>query len=592
MNHYLTAVATEYYPDTRRMLFMIGFGGMGFKKGYFCPLRNRPVLESVDANDLIVNDSATDLANAQRITHRTYLKPSTVKRLQILKVYRDVDLSDPVMPTPDAVEDAERAQQGITPNSMRRPQDREREIYEIDCELNIKGFEHKIDGKETGLEIPYTVTIDVSSRQALSVVRNYNAEDEKLPTARTRYIEYTFVPGLGFYAIGLLHILGNTANAATAAWREMLDTGMFANFPGFLIAKMGTRQNTNILRVPPGAGAQVDTGGLPIKDAIKELPYQTQHMPALMQLVQDMVTNGQRVGGTSELQVGEGRQEAPVGTTLALIDQAIKIVQSVHKGLHASQAREFKLLIDLFREHPESFWQKKCRSHMQWDEPKFLEALSRCELVPQADPNTASMGHRVMKVQALKMLQQASPNLYDPVACDTAALHAIGWAHPEQFFVPPAVQAQPPPQLIQAQAQMKNEADAAQAKLIEATARQTEAQARAKEADAKVAVGHFIPKAGLAGGEQQGPTTVEAVTAAAKLKDAETRAQEVGLKAHEIGIEDRNRDLDRQAKERDTHLDFVKDLIMKNADIRQAEREAQAVQDQADRDAKAGDEKS
>src|ERR1700679_3047323 len=155
MNHYLTAVATEYYPDTDRMLFMAGFGGDGFKKVYQCPLRNRPVSESVDADDLIVNQSATDLANAQRVTHRVMMKPSTVTRMQILGVYRDLELGDAKAPDWDPLKREENAQQGITEDTMRRPADREREIYEVCCELDIKGFEHKHKGKETGLQIPY-----------------------------------------------------------------------------------------------------------------------------------------------------------------------------------------------------------------------------------------------------------------------------------------------------------------------------------------------------------------------------------------------------------------------------------------------------
>ncbi|RLT21597.1 MAG: hypothetical protein DWI31_02045, partial [Candidatus Aquidulcis sp.] len=240
LNHYLTDTASEYYPDTDRMLLMLGFGGTSFKKVYYCPLRNRPVSETVDADDLIVNNSATDLRNAKRITHRTYMRPSTVKRLQLLGVYRDVDLSQPKPITLDSAQRAERAAQGIQDVSM-NPEDRDREIYECYCELNIRGFEHKRKGRETGLEIPYRVTIDVSTKEILSVVRNYDQDTRDLPEARANFVKYQFVPGFGFYDIGLLHILGNTTNAVTAGWREMLDAGMFANFPGFLIADTGAR---------------------------------------------------------------------------------------------------------------------------------------------------------------------------------------------------------------------------------------------------------------------------------------------------------------------------------------------------------------
>jgi hypothetical protein len=327
LNHYLTSTAAEYYPDTDRMLLMLGFGGTSFKKVYYCPLRNRPVSETVDADDLIVNNAATDLKNAKRVTHRSYMKASTVKRLQILGVYKDVDLPMAKQPDLDAAQREERSQQGISAGSY-RPEDRDREIYECYCELDIPGFEHRYKGKVSGLEVPYRVTIDLSSREILSIVRNYDETDD-LPEARTTFVKYTFVPGLGFYDIGLLHILGNTTNAITAAWREMLDAGMYANFPGFLYSDAGGRQNTNIFRVPPGGGALIKTGGQPINQAIMPLPYKEPGQ-ALMNLVSNMAETGMRIGGTSEQQVGEGRADAPVGTTLAMIDQATKVMNAVH----------------------------------------------------------------------------------------------------------------------------------------------------------------------------------------------------------------------------------------------------------------------
>ena len=474
LNHYLTGVATEYYPDTDRMLMMLGFGGTAFKKVYFCPLRNRPVSETVDADDLIVNNAATDLTTAKRITHRVYMRPSTVKRLQILGVYRDIDLGAPKSPELDSVQRAQNDQQGISPETY-KPEDRDREIYECYCELDIAGFEHKYKGKETGLEIPYRVTIDVSTKEILSIVRNYDEDTAELPEARQNFVKYTFVPGLGFYDIGLLHILGNTTNAVTAAWREMLDAGMYANFPGFLMADTGARQNTNIFRIPPGGGQVVKTGGMPISQAVMPLPYKDPSS-ALMSLVENMAQTGQRVGGTSELQVGEGRADAPVGTTLAMIDQATKILNSVHKRLHSSQADEFKLLVRTFRENPDSFWNRLKRPTTEWNEQTFLQALHDCELVPQADPNTASQTQRLMKIMGLKQLQASNPSMYDPIAIDTAALKAMGWSNPEQFLAPKDAQAAPPPELQQIQAKIQTEAQKAQAAMISAQVKAQEVQ--------------------------------------------------------------------------------------------------------------------
>lgn len=468
LNHYLTSVASEYYPDTDRMLLMLGFGGCAFKKVFFCPLRNRPVSESVDAEDLIVNNMSTDLRNAKRITHRVFLRPSTVKRLQILGVYRDIDLPTPQEPELDSAQREKNSQQGISDSSV-RPDDRDREIYECYCELDIQGFEHKHKGRASGLEIPYRVTIDVSTKQILSIVRNYYEDTQELPEARQNFVKFTFVPGLGFYDIGLLHILGNTTNAITAAWRELLDAGMYANFPGFLMADTGARQNTNIFRVPPGGGALVKTAGLPISQAIMPLPYK-EPSQALIALAANMGETGARIGGTAEMAVGEGRQDAPVGTTLALIDQATKVLNAVHKRLHAAQAEEFQLLVKVFREHPETFWQRCKKPSAEWNEQTFLQALDDCQLVPQADPNTASHTQRVMKVMALKQLQAANPSMYDPIAIDTEALKTIGWSNPEQFLIPVEAQGKPHPELTEKMERLKIDKQKADADTMRAQA--------------------------------------------------------------------------------------------------------------------------
>ena len=547
-NHYLTSTASEYYPDTDRMLMFLGFGGSAFKKIYFCPLRNRPVSETVDADDLIVNNSATDLGNARRITHRTTMKPSTVKRLQILGVYRDIPLSQPLNVTLDSVQREKKAQAGSAVSES-NPDDRDREIYEIDCELNIKGYEHLWKGKETGLEIPYRATIDVSTKEILALVRNYDEDTEELPEARETYVQYTFVPGFGaFYGIGLLNILGNTTNAITAAWRELLDAGMYSNFPGFLWADTGGRQNTNIFRVPPGGGAPIKTGGMPINQAVMPLPYK-EPSQALMGLVGDISQTGMRIGGTSEQAVGEGRADAPVGTTLALIEQATKVMNSVHKRLHAAQAREFQLLADVFRDHPKSFWQRNKRPAHPWDEQTFLTALDQCNLVPQADPNTSSHTQRIMKIMALKQLQAAQPSLYDPIAIDRAAIQALGFSNPDQFMAPPAAQASPPPELLQAQAQMRQGDTLAAAATTTANARMLDAQTKAKEVGL-----------GAADTSSKGPSEPE-----------------LRLKAAQLTMENHNRHQDRAAD-----IEIAKMKLQGDAIKAQAEQQHEQTMQQAD----------
>lgn len=517
-NHYLTKVAREYYPDTDRMLLKLGFGGMMFKKVYYCPMRQRPVSETVTASDLIVNDSATDLHSAKRVTHRIDMTPSLLKRMQLLGIYRDVVLGTPLPPQVDALKQAQNEQEGKAAGGA-RPEDRDHEIYECYCEADIPGFEHKWKGKVSGLEVPWRVTIDVSSKQILSIVRNYpQTQGNELPEKRRTFVKYTFVPGFGFNDIGLLHILGNTTNAMTAAWRELLDLGMFANFPGFVYSKQGGRQNTTQFRIPPGGGQGFDTQGMPINQAIMPLPYNMQHAPALMTLIDNMAQTGQRVGGTSEMMVGEGSSQMPVGTVLAMIEQAQQLVNSVHKRLHTAQAEEFELLAQCFRENPDSFWQCNKKPAKQWDQETFLKALEDCNLVPQADPNTASHTQRIVKVGVLKLMQQASPTLYDPIAVERLALQTLGIANPEQLLAPPSAMSKPSPEVEQAKAELAIKKQTADAATLKA---QTEAQATTQ-------------KTGLAAGEFQLKQQIaeqESGLASAKFgMDAQLAAKELDTK--------------------------------------------------------------
>jgi hypothetical protein len=532
MNHYLTAVAKEYYPDTDKMLLLLGFGGTAFKKVYYCPLRNRPVSESIDADDLIVNNSATDLETARRITHRIFMRPSVVKRMQIIGAYRDIELNDAKQAKLDAVQLEKNAQQGIQQDTF-HVEDRDREIYECYCELDIKGYEHEVDGAASGLEVPYRVTIDVSSKQILSLVRNYNEDTADLPEAKHNFVKYTFVPGFGFYDIGLLHILGNTTNAVTAAWRELLDAGMYANFPGFLYAKQSGRQNSNIFRVPPGGGAQIDTGGMPINQSVMPLPYK-EPSAALNMLVQNMAEYGQRLGGTSEVMVGEGRSDAPVGTTIALIEQAVKVLNSVHKRMHAAQAQEFQLLAECFRENPESFWQRNRKPNIPWDEQKFMQALNDFDIVPQADPNTSSNSQRIMKTAALIQLAHAAPQLYNLSEVNKEALTTIGWESPDRFLVTPM----PPMPTAQDQALQAD----AQAKMITAQAKMMEAQ-------------HTVNGGDKA---QQSPQEMQL-----KMMSEQNQAAEIQQKAVDAEMDSMNRKRDRESRERLAAVKLAEE-VMKN----------------------------
>lgn len=438
-NHYLTVTATEYVPDTDRMLFYVGFGGDGFKKVYNCPLRRRPVSESVDAEDLIVSNAATDLQNCSRITHRIKMRPAILRRMQIMGAYRDVTVMKPPPPTLSMV-DQEKAEVGGYNLQNQQPKDTDHEIYECYCELDIEEFAPK-QFKNKALPLPYVVTIEKNSRQVLAVRRNWS-EDDKECLAKQFFVQFPFVRGLGFYGLGLIHILGNLTVALTAMFREAIDAGMFASFPGFLFAKSAGRQNINQIRVPPGGGFPVDVPvGMKIQDAFMPLPYQ-QPGAAFFNLAQNLQELGQRLGQTADTNIGEGKQDVPVGTTMALIEQATKVVDSVHKRLHASQTIELGLLGDRFRENPEAFWASNKKPARQWQKDQFLKALDQFELVPVADPNNPTSLHRIAKATIIQALLEKFPLDMDPRAAlkrimRIADIDADGLMTPHTMPAPP-----------------------------------------------------------------------------------------------------------------------------------------------------------
>ena len=516
MNHYLTKTAKEYYPDTDRMLLLLGFSGISFKKGYHDPIKRRPVIASIDAKDLIVSNATTDLDSAGRVTHRIMMRPGTLKRMMLVGAYRDIDLPlAALMPIKNPVDEKIGQVQGISAVGITyETADLDRELFECYCEIEVPGFEHEMDGEATGLPLPYKVVIDKESRKILEIRRNWE-EDDPLCMPQNRIIAFIFIPGLGFYGIGLLNVLGNATKAVTAAWRLMLDAGMFANFPGFLYLKSFAKQLTNQFRVPPGSGMPIDTVGNDIRASVMPLPYKDPSA-TFIQLIDNIATVAQRVGGTAELQVGEGKQDAPVGTTLALLEQATKLISAVHKRLHQAQSQEFSLLKTLLMEDPESLWRHNKKSQVlrmlnakmpelagvaaqqEANDSKrkqlFLSALADCDLVPAADPNTSSQTERYLKVYALRQIAMTNQNI-DLNAVDQRAIAVLGFDDGAAMFKQPdpnAMPPPPPPEQLMAQASQM----AAQARMMDAQTNmmnakiklyemQQEAQARGQELQLK-----------------------------------------------------------------------------------------------------------
>ena len=477
LNHYLTAIATEYVPDTDRMLFYVGFGGDGFKKVYNCPLRRRPVSESIDAEDLIISNTATDLRNSGRVTHRIKMRQSTLKRMQILGAYRDIDLSTPNTPNLTVVDKKLAEISGVS-ELNKRPEDRDYEVYETYCELDLDDYAPD-EFKGKGLPLPYRVTIEKDSRQVLDIRRNWKEDDDQC-LAKHYFVQYPFIRGLGFYGLGFIHLLGNTTNALTAAWRETLDAGMFSNFPGFIYAKGAGRQLTNQFRVPPGGGVGIDVGAQQsIRDAIMPLPYK-EVGASFSGFITHIEEVGRRLAATGSVNVGEGKQDAPVGTTLALIEQGSKVMDSAHKRLHAAQAEEFKLLKERFQEDPEAFWRHNKKCTIQWKKQQFLDALNNCDLVPVADPNNPTSLHRLAKGAIIKQLQAANQALYDPVAVDMRVMR-ISDIDPEGLFRPTPAPAPPDPRMVAIMEKAKAQDQMSKIQLMETQIRAATAAAAVED---------------------------------------------------------------------------------------------------------------
>jgi hypothetical protein len=514
LNHYLTTTATEYYPDTTRMAFRVGLFGTGFKKVYNCPLRRRPVSESIDVNDLIVDYAATDLRNAARVTHRIMMRHNVLRRMVKADVYRNVELGTP-LPMSDALREAEDRASGLTRFST-LPSDHLHTIYECCTERDIEDDDFN----------PYKITIDKDSHEILSIYRNWD-EADKLKLPRQEIVPYFYVNALGFYAMGLVHILGNTVRALTAAFREFIDSGMFANFPGFLYAADAGKQVTNQFRVPPGAGVPIQTGGKPMGEIIGQLPYKSPDA-AFMAFIQHIEESGRALGGEASTPLSEGTANMPVGTMVAQIEQALKPMKGVFKGLHRSQAEEFRLFKQRFREDPEALWRFNPKPARQWEVSEFLSALDQAELVPMADPNTASQVQRIAVAWSMLELAKTAPYLFHERDTALRFMRMVGIPDPEGILA----SAQ---EIAQAKAQMGQQKGSDNPALIAAKAQQAQAAAGLAEAQTAQAVAE---------------TQTTSADAQASLQD---KASERQFRATEMLAESQERDADRAS-----HLQIAK----------------------------------
>jgi len=543
MNHYLTVGAPEYYPDTDRMFFTLGHGGEAYKKVYFHPIKRRPVSETVDRKDLILSDGAVSLEACSRITHRSKMRPSEIKRMQLAGVWREAPLGPPAMSTmaTNTVDVALQNISGFDPKSTVEPEEVDREIYECYCEIDLRGYEHMEDGEATGLALPYRVTIDKDSKQILEIRRWWEEGDDTY-TRKEVFVEYVFVPAFPGVNLGLLHILGNATRALTAAWRIALDNGMLANFPGGIMARSTGKQQTTSIRVGPGQVAPMDNDGIPLKDAFMPLPYRDV-TGGFVQIIQNVEQTSQRLGGTAETAVGEGRSDAPVGTTIALIDQATKVLSAVHKRMHTAQQKEFALLKELFRKDPEALWRSNRNPAFERDVARLEAALENKDIVPKADPNTASQTLRIQKAIAIYQMAKENPAMFNQKEVYTRIMGMVGIEDAESLFNnspggPPPID---PIKQMEANAKLAG----VQAKVAEMGSRQ---QIAASQEQTKIAM--------------------------AQAKMAETRVRE-----KEVAIDAANHAADRRSKEALAQADLQQSMLV-HSDKLLKDRAAMQADDQ------------
>ena len=409
MNYQLTEVMVEYRPEHERMLYSLGLQGSAFKKVYYDPSLGRQVAVFVTAEDVIVPYGASNLETAPRVTHVMRKTKNELKRLQVAGFYRDVDLGDPVFIQTD-IEKKKAEEAGFTLTS-----DDRYTLLEIQVDLDLPGYEDK-----DGIALPYIITIDKGTGTVLAVRRNWNPEDP-LKLKRTHFVHYGYIPGFGFYNLGLIHIIGGYARGGTTLIRQLIDAGTLANLPGGLKAR-GLRVKGDDTPIAPGEFRDVDIPGGAIKDNIMTLPYKepSQTLIALLNQVND---EARRLASVADMKISDMSAQAPVGTTLALLERQLKTMSAVQARVHNAMKQEFKLLKNIIRDYTDEEYSYE----PQGAQPKAKKSdYDLVEVIPVSDPNAATMAQRVVQYQAVIQLAQTAPQIYDLPALHRQMLDVLG----------------------------------------------------------------------------------------------------------------------------------------------------------------------
>lgn len=415
MNYQLTEEMPEYRPEHERMLWGLGLSGNAFKKVYYDPSLGRQVSMFVPAEDLVVPYGASDLASAARVTHVMRKTPNEVKKLQVAGFYRDVELPEPV----DAFDEVEK--KIAEKMGFRASVDDRYKLLEMQVDLDLDGYEDvDDDGKPTGIALPYIVTIEKANGTILAIRRNWRPEDEH-KKKRSHFVHYGYIPGFGFYCFGLIHLIGAFAKSGTSILRQLVDAGSLANLPGGFKAR-GMRVKGDDTPIAPGEWRDVDVPAGTMRDNFLPLPYKEPSM-VLAGLMDKIIEEGRRFASAADLQISDMSSQAPVGTTLAILERTLKVMSAVQARIHYSFKEELRLLRDIIRDYtPDTYTYEPVEGTPRAKKSDY----DNVDVIPVSDPNAATMAQKITQYQAALQLAQSAPQIYNLPQLHRQMLDVLG----------------------------------------------------------------------------------------------------------------------------------------------------------------------
>tara|TARA_R100000458_G_scaffold59866_1_gene72309 strand:+ start:792 stop:3209 length:2418 start_codon:yes stop_codon:yes gene_type:complete len=430
MNYLLTEEMKEYRNETENMLFSLPLAGSAFKKIYWDVNMQRPCSMFIPAEDFVVSYGAADLRTASRATHVMRMTLNDILKLQYAGFYREIELPQSSIGT-DRIKAKYNELAGDSPNFEydlnSYSKDGLHTVLEMHVDLDLEGFEDERNGNKTGIALPYVVTIDQGSGEVLSIRRNY-LESDPMKERRQHFVHYKYMPGLGFYGFGLIHMVGGLAKSATSLLRQLVDSGTLANLPGGLKTR-GLRIKGDDTPIYPGEFRDVDIPGGSIRDNITFLPYK-EPSGTLYQLLGNIVEEGRRFASITDLKVSDMNNQAPVGTTLALLERNMKVMGAIQARLHASMRQELGILSDIIKDYMPEDYEYEVDGEAAIKGVDFDE---RIDVIPVSDPNAATMAQRIMQYQAALQLAQSAPQMYDMPKLHRQMLEVLGIRDPQDI---------------------------------------------------------------------------------------------------------------------------------------------------------------